>query len=122
MRVSPIGSIRSVLKRRADAPRQGSEGASDAWLDVIPEVADGLQDITAGDEIILLTWLRKSQRNILKTHPRSDKKPAFKFRECVGDDLKTIRVKSFPGVVKPKHAKPWFSRGSCTSLAPIATS
>jgi len=45
---------------------------------------------------------------------------ALKFRECVGDDLKTIKVKSFPGVVKPKHAKPWFSRGSCTSLAPIA--
>jgi tRNA-Thr(GGU) m(6)t(6)A37 methyltransferase TsaA len=73
MRVSPIGSIRSVLKRRADAPRQGSEGAPDAWLDVIPEVADGLQGIAAGDEIILLTWLHKSQRNILKTHPRSDK-------------------------------------------------
>jgi tRNA (Thr-GGU) A37 N-methylase len=73
MRVSPIGSIRSVLKRRAGAPRQGSEGAPDAWLDVIPEVADGLQGITAGDEIILLTWLHKSQRNILKTHPRSDK-------------------------------------------------
>lgn len=73
MRVSPIGSIRSVLKRRASAPRQGSEGAPDAWLDVIPEVADGLQGITAGDEIILLTWLHKSQRNSLKTHPRSDK-------------------------------------------------
>ena len=55
MRVSPIGSIRYVLKRRADAPRQGSEGAPDAWLDVMPKVADGLQDITAGDEIILLT-------------------------------------------------------------------
>ena len=74
MRVSSIGSIRSVLKRRADAPRQGSEGGPDAWLDVMPEVADGLQGITAGDEIILLTWLHKSQRsNILKTHPRSDK-------------------------------------------------
>ncbi len=71
MRVSPIGSIR--LKRRTDAPRQGSEVALDAWLDVIPEVADGLQGITAGDEIILLTWLHKSQRNILKTYPRSDK-------------------------------------------------
>jgi tRNA (Thr-GGU) A37 N-methylase len=67
MRVSSIGSIRSVLKRRADAPLQGSEGAPDAWLDVMPEVADGLQGLTAGDEIILLTWLHKSQRNILKT-------------------------------------------------------
>ena len=79
MRVSPIGSIRYVLKRRADAPRQGSEGAPDAWLDVIPEAADGLQAITAGDEIILLTWLHKIQRNILKTHPRSDKSQPLSF-------------------------------------------
>src|SRR5437762_4312845 len=104
MRVSPIGSIRYVLKRRADAPRQGSEGAPDAWLDVMPEAADGLQAITAGDEIILLTWSHKSQRNILNT-PSLGQKPASKFRERVGDDLKTIKVKSFPSVVKPKRGE-----------------
>jgi len=32
--VRPIGLIRSKLKRRGDAPRQGSEGAPDAWLEV----------------------------------------------------------------------------------------
>jgi hypothetical protein len=30
----PIGVIRSVLKARTDAPKQGSEGAPDAWLEV----------------------------------------------------------------------------------------
>ena len=27
---------------------------------------------------------------------------ALEFRECVGDDLKTKRVRSFPGMIKPK--------------------
>src|SRR6266852_6494810 len=30
---------------------------------------------------------------------------ALEFRECVGDDLKTIRVKSFPQLVKPKRGE-----------------
>jgi len=30
--VRPIGVIRSVLKTRGKAPKQGSEGAPDAWL------------------------------------------------------------------------------------------
>ncbi len=30
---------------------------------------------------------------------------ALEFRECVGDDLKTIKVKSFPSVVKPKRGE-----------------
>ena len=61
------------LKRRAEAPRQGNEGGPDAWLDVIPSVAEGLQGISLGDEIILLTWLHESRPDVLKTHPRSDK-------------------------------------------------
>jgi uncharacterized protein YbaA (DUF1428 family) len=30
---------------------------------------------------------------------------ALEFRECVGDDLKTIKVKSFPSAVKPKRGR-----------------
>jgi uncharacterized protein YbaA (DUF1428 family) len=30
---------------------------------------------------------------------------ALEFRECVGDDLKTIKVKSFPSLVKPKRGE-----------------
>jgi uncharacterized protein YbaA (DUF1428 family) len=30
---------------------------------------------------------------------------ALEFRECVGDDLKTEKVKSFPAMVKPKHGE-----------------
>jgi tRNA-Thr(GGU) m(6)t(6)A37 methyltransferase TsaA len=68
----PIGFVRSPIKLRIDAPKFGNEGAPDAWLEVSPHVAEGLQGIVAGQEIVLLTWLHESRRNILKLHPRWD--------------------------------------------------
>ena len=37
----PIGRIRSALRALQDAPRQGSEGAPDAWLEVDPNEKRG---------------------------------------------------------------------------------
>ena len=68
----PIGVIRSTLLSRKDAPRQGDEGAPDAWVEIKSQVADGLDGIAAGDEIILITWLHQGQRDVLKVHPRKD--------------------------------------------------
>jgi len=67
-----IGLIRSSIKHRSEAPKQGSEGAPDAWLEVNPAVAEGLDGLAAGDEIIVVTWLHRSCRDVLKVHPRSD--------------------------------------------------
>ena len=53
--VVPIGWVESPLTERAQAPRQGDEGAPDAWLVFQPEVAEGIRDLTAGTEIIVLT-------------------------------------------------------------------
>jgi tRNA-Thr(GGU) m(6)t(6)A37 methyltransferase TsaA len=71
-RLRPIGVIRSVLKTRGKAPKQGSEGAPDAWLEVEPFAAEALDGLAAGDEIIVLTWLHLARRDVLKVHPRSD--------------------------------------------------
>ena len=68
----PIGTIRSVLEARQDAPKQGAEGAPDAWLDVEDWAADGLRGLAAGDEIIVITWLHLGRRDVLEVHPRSD--------------------------------------------------
>jgi tRNA-Thr(GGU) m(6)t(6)A37 methyltransferase TsaA len=68
----PIGLLRSPLTQREDAPNQGGEGAPDAWLDVNPALAAGLEGIAAGQEIIVITWLHQSHRDILKLHPRWD--------------------------------------------------
>jgi tRNA-Thr(GGU) m(6)t(6)A37 methyltransferase TsaA len=68
----PIGVIRSRIKNRREAPKQGSEGAPDAWLEVRPAVAQALDGLKPGDEIILVTWLHQARRDVLKVHPRSD--------------------------------------------------
>jgi tRNA-Thr(GGU) m(6)t(6)A37 methyltransferase TsaA len=71
-RLRPIGVIRSALKALSEAPKQGSEGAPDAWLEVHPWAADGLQGLAHGDEIVVITWLHRARRDVLQVHPRSD--------------------------------------------------
>jgi tRNA-Thr(GGU) m(6)t(6)A37 methyltransferase TsaA len=68
----PIGVIRSTLTDRKDAPRQGNEGAPDAWIEVNADVATALDGLRVGDAIIVITWFHQSQRDVLTTHPRND--------------------------------------------------
>ena len=71
-RLRPVGVIRSTLKAPSKAPKQGDEGAPDAWLEVRSSFAAGLTGITVGDEIIVVTWLHKASRDILQVHPRDN--------------------------------------------------
>ena len=68
----PIGVIRSSIKKRENAPMQGSEGAPDAWLEVSAFAREAIDGLHAGDQIIVITWLHRSRRDVLKVHPRSD--------------------------------------------------
>ncbi len=68
----PIGTVESPLTDPATAPKQGDEGAPDAWLVLRPEVAEGLDGIQPGDELIVLTWLDRARRDVLRVHPRDD--------------------------------------------------
>jgi tRNA-Thr(GGU) m(6)t(6)A37 methyltransferase TsaA len=70
--VVPIGWVESPLTERAQAPRQGDEGAPAAWLVFEPGFAEGLRDIVAGAEILILTWLDRAARDVLVTRPRDD--------------------------------------------------
>jgi tRNA-Thr(GGU) m(6)t(6)A37 methyltransferase TsaA len=67
-----VGRIRSTLRDVAEAPRQGAEGAPDAWLDVEPELAPALRGISPGDALVVLTWLHRADRAVLEVHPRND--------------------------------------------------
>ena len=67
----PVGFVRSKLKRREDCPKQGYEGAPDAWVEVDSAFAEGLDGIKPGSEVILVTWFHKATRNVLKLHPRN---------------------------------------------------
>jgi tRNA-Thr(GGU) m(6)t(6)A37 methyltransferase TsaA len=69
-----IGVIRSALKSRGKAPKQGAEGAPDAWLEVSSFAAQGLDGLLVGNDIIVVTWLHRARRDVLKVHPRSDRR------------------------------------------------
>lgn len=68
--VRPIGVLRSPLTSRAAAPRQGFEGGPDAWLELRPTLAEGLHRIATGDELIVVTWLHRARRSVLKVRKR----------------------------------------------------
>jgi tRNA-Thr(GGU) m(6)t(6)A37 methyltransferase TsaA len=68
----PVGRVESSLTDRASAPKQGNEGAPEASIVFEREVVDALDGIEAGDEVIVLTWLDRSDRGVLQTRPRDD--------------------------------------------------
>lgn len=68
----PIGLIHSDLTTREAAPRQGYEGAPDAWIEVTESVAAALHGISVGDALIILTWFHRSARDVLQVHPRGE--------------------------------------------------
>ena len=70
--LTAIGRVESPLTDPASAPKQGDEGAPDAWLVFEPALLEALDGIRAGDEVIVLTWLDRARRDVLRTHPRGD--------------------------------------------------
>jgi len=70
--LQPIGVIRSELVNLTDTPRQGDEGGYQAWLELDAKIAQGLVGIKVGDELIVLTWLHRGQRDVLQVHPRGN--------------------------------------------------
>ena len=67
-----IGHVESSLTDPGLAPKQGEEGAPDARIVFAPDVLDGLGDISPGDRLVVLTWLHRASRDVLRVHPRDD--------------------------------------------------
>jgi tRNA-Thr(GGU) m(6)t(6)A37 methyltransferase TsaA len=70
--ITPVATVESPLTDPSTAPKQGDEGAPDAWIEFAPGVVAGLEGIEPGDEVIVLTWLDQARRDVLRVHPRSD--------------------------------------------------
>ena len=70
--VKAVGRVESSLTDLAAAPRQADEGAPEAWLVFEPGVVEALSNIQPGDEVILITWLDRARRDVLRVHPRGD--------------------------------------------------
>lgn len=67
-----VGVVESPLTDPAAAPKQGDEGAPDAWLVFEPAVRDALDGLRPGDRVLVLTWLHRADRSVLRVHPRDD--------------------------------------------------
>src|SRR4030095_13282127 len=133
--LEPVGLIRSTVKGREDAPRQGPEGAPDTWLEIQPRFAEALLGMEVGHELIVITWLHEAHRDVLKGHPRSDasrpltggfytRSPArpiplglhpVTVRAIEGTRLKIGPIEAFDGtpVVGIKSASTQIGRASC---------
>jgi tRNA-Thr(GGU) m(6)t(6)A37 methyltransferase TsaA len=70
--VTSVGRVQSPLTDRDLAPKQGDEGAPDAWIVFEPRVLAALEGIREGDELLVLTWLDRADREVLLVHPRGD--------------------------------------------------
>ena len=70
--VRPIGAVESPLVDLADAPRQGDEGAPEAWLVIDPALSLAMRDLEVGQHVVVLTWLDRARRDVLVTRPRDD--------------------------------------------------
>lgn len=68
----PVGRVESPIRDRQDAPKQGDEGSPDAWITFEPGVREAIQDVEAGDRLVVLTWLDRADRETHRTHPRGD--------------------------------------------------
>jgi tRNA-Thr(GGU) m(6)t(6)A37 methyltransferase TsaA len=70
--VQPIGRVESTLTDLAAAPCQADEGAPSAWLVFEHLWLAALGGIRPGDELIVVTWLDRARRDVLRVHPRGD--------------------------------------------------
>jgi tRNA-Thr(GGU) m(6)t(6)A37 methyltransferase TsaA len=72
MEVVAIGTVESPLTDLGSAPLQGDEGSPEASLVFDARLAEGLEGIEEGDEILVFTWLDRARRDVLRVHPRGD--------------------------------------------------
>ena len=70
--IEPVGRVSSPLRDRAEAPKQGDEGAPDAWLVFEPGLEEALRGLRVGAEVLVLTWLDRARRDVMTVHPRGD--------------------------------------------------
>jgi tRNA-Thr(GGU) m(6)t(6)A37 methyltransferase TsaA len=102
--VWPIGRVESTLTDLASAPRQSDEGAPAADVVIDRAYIDAIGGLAPGDEMVLLTWLDRGDRAVLRTHPRGDldREPMGIFATRSPDrpnpiGLHTVRLVSIDG-------------------------
>jgi tRNA-Thr(GGU) m(6)t(6)A37 methyltransferase TsaA len=67
-----VGWVESPLDDPDTAPMQGDEGSPEATIVFDESLRDAWRDLVPGSEVLVLTWLDRASRDVLRVHPRSD--------------------------------------------------
>ncbi len=73
-----IGILHGDIKGLDDAPKNFTESERVGILDIFPEYQEGLDGIAAGQTIVVLFWLDRSSRDVLRVYPRGDRSKGLK--------------------------------------------
>lgn len=67
-----IGILHCDIESRKDAPKNYSESSKTGFLEIYPEYQEALHGIEAGQTLVVLFWLHRAERNVLRVYPRGD--------------------------------------------------
>ena len=71
--ITPIGILHCDLKTREETPKNYDESEHIGTIEIYPQFLDGLEGIHIGDTIVVLFWLDRADRTVLRVHPRGDR-------------------------------------------------
>ena len=70
--VQPIGILHCDLKTREQTPKNYDESEHVGIIEIYPKFLAGIEGISKGDTIVVLFWLDRADRTVLRVHPRGD--------------------------------------------------
>ena len=70
--VKPIGHIRSDIRERTQAPRQGRDASAQARIEILSGYADAMEGIGEWSQLMVICWMHLADRDTLAVHPRGD--------------------------------------------------
>ena len=68
-----IGIVHSDIASLDDTPKGYDESDKTGTIEIFPEFQEGLDGVEAGQVVVVLFWLHRAARDILKVHPRGKK-------------------------------------------------
>lgn len=71
--LQPIGVVHGDIANRDDAPKNYDISDRKGVLEIYPAFQEGMDGIVAGQTIVVLFWLDRADRTILKVYPRGDR-------------------------------------------------
>jgi L-fuculose-phosphate aldolase len=71
-RLVPVGYIRSPIKNREDAPRQGRDVGVEVSVDVLPDYRSALEGLERWPQIQVVCWMHLAPRDVLQVVPKGD--------------------------------------------------